>query len=180
MKKVFIIFLCCIVFCSCRKQEHDDFDLNKFIDEKYDFIPTKTPTPTSVPEFDWEKYQEEYEERTRPKGKLYLNQCGQTFTSCNLIDDDFGEIRIDGGTFGFEKWYDGTYHLNIKLEGQLVKGNSDFYLRYKLYDENNFVVDDDIFKIDGLSEGDKFKNEELIIRDLEKIGTYELVIMNYK
>lgn len=131
--------------------------------------PTSTPTPLPNKSPTADK-----------KGSLYYNQAGEIFTSENVFDGEVGKIRIDRIAFYFDDWIGGTYSLKMSLEGQLISGNTDFCLRYKLYDENDFVVDDGTFKIDGLEEGDKFKNEEIAVYDLENIGTYTIKIMNYE
>lgn len=170
MKK--ILFLSLIVFLlsfeSC----------NKSIDEKTIPTPAPTSTPTQfpTPEIDWESYL--YDEE-KPSGSLTFLQAGSVFVSNMRIQQTEGHIRIDGGTFSFSEKYNGKYNLVIKLEGELLLGEGDFILNYKLYDENDFVVSNDSFFISGLSEGDKFKNQEITIRDID-IGNYKLTIQNYK
>lgn len=175
-KTTFIIIACLVLFLFVYWgfQKKDDADMEQIYSELTN-TPKPTNTPTPMPKIDWEEYSEKFEE----KGGLYYNQKGEIFKSKNVFENQIGEIKIDRISYCFEEWYDGTYHLNMSLEGQLISGNADFYLKYKLYDEENFVVDDGVFEIDNLSEGDKFKNEKLIIRDLDKIGTYTLEIMDY-
>ena len=176
-KTTFIIIALLVVglFVYNGFEKQEELEREQYYYELTHF-PKPTDTPTPLPKIDWDEYNKKFEE----KGSLYYNQKGEIFKSENVFENQIGEIKIDRISYYFEEWYDGTYHLNMSLEGQLISGNADFYLKYKLYDEEDFVVDDGVFKIDNLSEGDKFKSEELIIRDLDKIGTYTLKIMDYE
>lgn len=183
MKKVFIIFLCCIVFCGCRKQENDDFDLNKFIDEKYDFIPTKTPIPSNGVMLDSDdKYYDYLFPTNTPKPtkkainvNVEFEQNGQTFL--DYEDGELvGKVRIDD-IIVETKDYDYMERLNIYFVGEVLECTENIYIKYKLFDEEGYVIDDDYLKIDGLCAGDKFKNK-YIIYDANKLKNYKIELFD--
>lgn len=116
---------------------------------------TTTPKPTATP--------------TPIPWIVEFNQYGEVFYDYNYNDKLEGSVRIDGISYEFDEWGD----LEIYLQGQVIEQTDDFYITYRLYDEEDYVVDDGWVSIDGLKKGDKFKNKSICIYDIEK-GNYRL------
>lgn len=93
-----------------------------------------------------------------------FNQPGEVFSEYNYMDKLDGSVRIDGITYEFDDWGD----LIISLKGEVLEFNDDFYIAYKIYDEEDYVIEDGLVRIDGLKKGDKFKNKSIYFYDAEK------------
>lgn len=93
-----------------------------------------------------------------------FNQSGEVFSEYNYMDKLDGSVRIDGITYEFDDWGD----LIISLKGEVLEFNDDFYIAYKIYDEEDYVIEDGLVRIDGLKKGDKFKNKSIYFYDAEK------------
>ncbi len=98
-----------------------------------------------------------------------FNQSGEVFSEYNYNDELEGSVRIDGISYEFDDWGD----LVISLQGQVIEKNDDFYICYKLYDKDDYVIDNGIISIDGLKSGDKFKNKQTTIFGVEE-GNYRI------
>lgn len=104
---------------------------------------------------------------------IEFNQAGEVFSDYNYMDELDGSVRIDGITYEFDDWGD----LIIYLKGEVIEFNDDFYIAYKLYDEEDYVIDDGWAEIDGLKKGDKFKNKTITIYNITE-GNYKLELSN--
>ena len=102
-----------------------------------------------------------------------FNQSGEIFYDYNYNDELEGSVRIDGISYEFDEWGD----LEIYLQGQVIEQSDDFYITYRLYDEEDYVVDDGWVSIDGLKKGDKFKNKSICVYDIKK-ENYRLEFSN--
>ena len=98
-----------------------------------------------------------------------------------IWDDEISNtVRFDNITAKYEESWDGTYYVTFTFAGEKTYGNDGYvYIGYKLYDSENYIVDSGTFMTGKLSSGDKFKNMEESIYNLEP-GTYRLEIMDYK
>ena len=98
-----------------------------------------------------------------------FNQSGEVFSEYNYNDKLEGSARIDSISYEVDSWGD----LIITLKGQVIECTDDFYISYRLYDDEDYVIDDGIIEIDGLKSGDKFENKTKTIYDITK-GNYRL------
>lgn len=109
-----------------------------------------------------------------------LPTCPLIVSEYDWNNEILGTIRIDDITVSYEKNWDGTYYVIFNIAGEKTYGNNGYvYINYKLYDSENYIVESGSFMTDKLSLGDKFKNMEETIYDLEP-GTYRLEIVDYK
>lgn len=100
---------------------------------------------------------------------VLFNQSGEVFSEYDYNGELEGKARIDSISYEFDEWGD----LIISLHGQVLEQKDDFYIKYRLYDDEDYVIDDGIIGINGLKSGDKFKNKKTIIHDIDK-GNYRL------
>lgn len=98
-----------------------------------------------------------------------FNQSGEVFSEYNYKDELEGSARIDSISYEVDSWGD----LIITLKGQVIECTDDFYIAYRFYDDEDYVIDDGIIGINGLKSGDKFKNKTTTIYDVTK-GNYRL------
>lgn len=123
-------------------------------------------------------YQQKELEENNELGFVDFKQNGQTFSEYNYHDELQGTARIDAISYEFKESYDGTVNLYVYFTGEIVDGNKSFYLRYKLYDEEDYVVEDGLLSIDRLSKGDKFRNKYVYIDEID-IGNYRIELSDY-
>lgn len=142
--------------------------------------PTSTPKPTATPK---PKTTSKPKETATPKPTatpttipwiVDFNQSGEVFSGYNYYNELNGSARIDGISYEFDKYGD----LIITLKGQIIECSDDFYISYRLYDDEDYVVDDGRIHIDGLKSGDKFKNKTKTIYDISK-GNYRIELSDY-
>ena len=114
------------------------------------------------------------------KCSVELPQLPLTVNEYNWRDEIDTTIRIDSIVSEWDDNYDGTCDLKLTFSGEKTYGDNDYsYISYKLYDSEGYVVDSGVFITDKLSSGDKFKNMDERIYNLEP-GTYRLEITDYK
>ena len=94
---------------------------------------------------------------------ITFNQSGQTFSEYSYSGEFKGSVRVDDISYEFTTSGD----LKVYLHGQVIEQNDNFYIRYKLFDGDDYVIDDGLVVIDGLKSGDKFKNKYAYISDVE-------------
>ena len=94
---------------------------------------------------------------------ITFNQSGQTFSEYSYSGEFKGSVRVDDISYEFTT----SGNLKVYLHGQVIEQNESFYIRYKLFDEDDYVVDDGLVAIDGLKSGDKFKNKYAYISNVE-------------
>lgn len=89
-------------------------------------------------------------------------------------------IQINDVTYKFEKDY--LPQLKITIWGEKTYGNSNSHydiIGYKLYDsDGNMVYANNIF-LSSLSEGDKFKDDSIVIYDIIPGESYTLKLVEY-
>ena len=124
--------------------------------------PTKTPTPTPN------------------LCSVSFNQQKETFSEYNDEDGLRGSARIDDIYFEFEEFSSvgGFIRLKVYFQGEVKEYNEDFYIKYKLFDENDYVVDDGVLHIYGLEKRDKFKNK-YIFYDSKEYGNCRIELVDY-
>lgn len=118
-----------------------------------------------------------------------------------VIDIQIPTLPMDVNDFGFrdsldstcrlesvtteEKWYEGKCSMKLLFSGTKTfdtegDNHSDScQIGWKLYDENNAVVDSGTCYTSDCTVGEQFRNAEISVYDLE-IGTYRLEILDYK
>ncbi|MDD6094922.1 MAG: hypothetical protein PUC29_04170 [Clostridia bacterium] len=91
------------------------------------------------------------------------------------------KIRIDEVSYSFEKEY--TPVLKIIVSGTKIFGGSDSLsydmVSYKLYDSQDCVIETGQLYIHSISNGDKFKDDSIIIYDITPGETYKIVFSEY-
>ena len=99
-----------------------------------------------------------------------------TLKSYNYNDELDYSVRIDDVEAKFEENYSDTIDLTITLIGEKTYGTNGYvWIRYELYDENDYVVESGSIMTDKLLSGTKFRNVQEKIRDL-KPGKYRLAL----
>ena len=89
-------------------------------------------------------------------------------------------IEIDDIAYTFEKDY--LPQLKITISGQKTYGaGSTGYdmISYKLYDSDDYMVDSGNIYLSGLSRGDKFRDNSIIIYDVTPGTAYKLKLVEY-
>lgn len=88
-------------------------------------------------------------------------------------------IKITEVSYTFEKEY--TPQLQIILTGQKTYGSSSVYdmIAYKLYDSEKYLVDTGIIYLSSLDNGDKFKDDSIVIYDVVPGENYSLRLTEY-
>lgn len=149
MRKIYLLLLCCVIFlCGC------DFN------ELADFI-------------NWSKEEVEVEETLKNCEIKFLN-LPKTINFYHSFKNEIkAKVEINKANYEFYE-YNG-YRVAIKISGEVLYGNNDYIaVNYKLKDEEGNVVRTDHFTfIYELSKGDKFKDYEFIIYDIEP-GKYTI------
>ena len=95
------------------------------------------------------------------------------------------KIQIDDVTYEYEKGYTPT--LTVTISGTKTYRNNNLYftsgydvISYKLYDSENYMVDSGSVHLNSLNQGDKFKDESIIVYDLIPGETYTLKLTEYE
>lgn len=88
-------------------------------------------------------------------------------------------IQITEVSYTFEKEY--TPQLKITLTGQKTYGSDSGYdiIAYKLYDSEEYLIDTGTVFLNSLDNGDKFKDNSIIIYDVTPGETYFLRLTEY-
>lgn len=88
-------------------------------------------------------------------------------------------IKITEASYTFEKEY--TPRLKITLTGQKTYGNNSVYdvIAYKLYDSEEYLINTGMVYLKSLDNGDKFKDDSIVIHDVIPGETYSLRLMEY-
>ena len=68
--------------------------------------------------------------------------------------------------------------MTVYFQGEVKEYSEDFYIKYKLFDESDYVVDDGVLHIYGLEKGDKFKNK-YIFNDSKENANYRIELADY-
>lgn len=82
------------------------------------------------------------------------------------------KIRIEEVKYTYEKEF--TSQLKITVTGSKTYGSSSTYdmIKYKIYDSKDFMVEDGMLSLSSLSNGDKFKDDTIIVYDVVPGETY--------
>lgn len=89
-------------------------------------------------------------------------------------------LQINDVEYSFEKEY--TPRLKITIFGEKTYGdtNSSYdIISYKLYDSDGYMFDSGNVFLSSLSEGDKFKDNSIVIYDVVPGTSYTLELMEY-
>lgn len=88
-------------------------------------------------------------------------------------------INITEVSYVFEKEY--IPQLKITLIGQKTYGSNSVYdiIAYKLYDSEEFLIDSGMVYLRSLDNGDKFKDDSIVIYDVIPGETYSLRLIEY-
>ena len=107
-------------------------------------------------------------------------ECKYTFSG-----KVYSKVKISQLSYEFKESHDGTVKLYLYFSGQKTydyKGNSNSgscKIGWKLYDEEGYVIKSGTCYTSDLSTGEKFKNEEEVIYNLEP-GHYSIKLINVK
>lgn len=93
-------------------------------------------------------------------------------------------ISIEDIKYEFEKNYDGTYYLNLTFAGTKTYEKENLinvfnFASYKLYDEEDYIVDSGSIVFSDINAGEKFKGNTITIYNLSA-GNYRLELLDYK
>ncbi len=91
-------------------------------------------------------------------------------------------IQINDITYLFEKDY--IPQIKITVSGTKLYGKTDSMpnydmISYKLYDSEGYVITSGNIYLDSLDQGDKFKDDSIVIYDITPGETYKLVLSEY-
>lgn len=88
-------------------------------------------------------------------------------------------IKITEVSYTFEGGY--TPQLKITIKGQKTYGSNSNYdiIGYKLYDSEEYLIDTGIVYLKSLDNGDKFKDDSIIIYNIIPGETYSLRLTEY-
>ena len=91
-------------------------------------------------------------------------------------------IQIDDITYIFEKDY--VPQVKIIVSGTKIYGKRDSMssydmISYKLYDSEEYMVTSGDIYLGSLSQGDKFKDDSIVIYDITPGETYKLILSEY-
>lgn len=89
-------------------------------------------------------------------------------------------IQIQSTNYDFIKEY--PPRLIITVSGEKTYGSSNSIydiISYKLYDSEGYLVDSDIIYLNSLSEGDKFRDDSIIIYDVIPGESYTFILDEY-
>lgn len=91
-------------------------------------------------------------------------------------------IQIDDITYSFEKDYIPQVKVmvsGVKIYGREGSMPSYDIIRYKVYDSEEYIVTSGCIYLDSLDQGDKFKDDSIVIYDIIPGGTYRLILSEY-
>lgn len=81
-----------------------------------------------------------------------------------------GKVRIDEISYTFEEYFDGNVELHLYFTGERVEtendGGDSIQISWKLYDEDDYVVDTGTTYVWDVAAGEKFRDFEYTIYDL--------------
>lgn len=88
-------------------------------------------------------------------------------------------LKITDVSYVYEKEY--TSQLKITFSGQKTYGNSSSYdiISYKLYDSNGYLIDSGNVYLRSLNDGDKFKDDSIVVYDVTPGENYTLQFTEY-
>ena len=91
-------------------------------------------------------------------------------------------IQIDDVTYSFEKEY--IPQVKIIVYGTKIYGKANSLpsydmMSYKLYDNEGYVITSGNIYLDSLDQGDKFKDDSLVIYDITPGESYRLIFSEY-
>lgn len=91
-------------------------------------------------------------------------------------------IQINDITYSFEK--DDIPQVKIKISGVKIYGSPNPILgcdiiSYKLYDSGDYMITSGSVYLDSIDQGDKFKDDSIVIYDITPGETYRLVLSEY-
>lgn len=91
-------------------------------------------------------------------------------------------IQIDDISYSYEKEY--PPQITITISGTKIYGRTSSLpgydrISYKLYDSEEYMVTSGIIYLDSLTQGDKFKDDSVIIYDITPGETYRLILSEY-
>lgn len=91
-------------------------------------------------------------------------------------------IQINDITYSFEK--DDIPQVKIKISGVKIYGSPNPILgcdiiNYKLYDSEDYMITSGSVYLDSIDQGDKFKDDSIVIYDITPGETYRLVLSEY-
>lgn len=90
------------------------------------------------------------------------------------------KIKVESVTFTYEKEY--TSQLKITVAGTKTYGtdNSTYdMIGYKIYDSKNYLVESGQIYLSGLSQGDKFKDDSIVVYDAVPGESYTIAFSEY-
>lgn len=96
----------------------------------------------------------------------------------DYLGDTESIIQINNVTYDFEKEY--SPQLKISIFGEKIYGETSSgydVISYKLYDSDGYMIDSGDVFLDALSNGDKFKDDSVIIYDVVPGTSYTLKLM---
>ena len=91
-------------------------------------------------------------------------------------------IQIDNITYSFEKDY--IPQVNIIVSGAKIYGKTNSspsydMISYKLYDSEEYLITTGFIYLTFLDQGDKFKDDSIVIFDITPGETYRLILCEY-
>lgn len=92
-------------------------------------------------------------------------------------------IQIDNIMYSFEKDY--IPQVEIIVSGTKIYSKSDLnpnydMIRYKLYDSEEYMITSGFIYLAFLDQGDKFKDNSIVIYDITPGETYKLILCEYE
>ncbi len=93
-------------------------------------------------------------------------------------------IRIDDVTCDFDSGIIPTLSITLSGVKTYASSKSDYgssfdMIRYKLYDSGGYVVDSGSIILSSLAEGDRFRDESILLFDVKPGESYTLKLMEY-
>lgn len=112
--------------------------------------------------------------------KLDVNSLPVEINSNGYYGGTGSKIRIEKVSYTYESNY--MPLMTITLYGQKTYGSStsrfDMF-SYKLFDSEGYMVNSGIVSLNSLSQGDKFKDDSIVVYDLVPGETYTLQFLAY-
>ena len=89
-------------------------------------------------------------------------------------------IQINDVSYKFEKDYLPQLKITISGEKTYGKSNSGYdIISYKLYDNEGYIIETNNIFLKSLNEGDKFKDDSIVIYDIIPGESYTLKLVEY-